>query len=63
MDDRSRLLIWIGVVAGLVGFAVFNFAELSDDLLPVNRTLLAAVCTLTVTWLLLSVSTNWSDRP
>lgn len=63
MDPRSRFLLWIGAVAGLIGFAVFNFAELSDDLLPVNRALLAAVCTLAVVWLLVSVSKTWGDRP
>ncbi|GJE45040.1 hypothetical protein [Methylobacterium soli] len=63
MHHRARLLIWIGALAGLVGFAVYNFAELVDDVLPVNRALLAAVCTLTVIWLLVSMTQTWGDRP
>ncbi|WP_336490640.1 hypothetical protein [Methylobacterium nigriterrae] len=63
MDTSARLLIWIGALAGLVGFAVFNFAGLTDNVLPVNRALLALVSSLMVTWLLVSVIQTWGDRP
>ena len=63
MDSRSRFLMWVGALAGFLGFAVFNFAEPGGDVLLVNRALLAAVCTLTVIWLLVPVIQRWEDRP
>jgi len=54
MDTHSRRLGWIGAVAGLVGFYVFNFAPVSD-LLPLNQALFAVLCTLLVIWLLASL--------
>jgi hypothetical protein len=66
MDSRSRFLMWVGALAGFLGFAVFNFAEPGGDLLPLNRALLAAVCTLAVIWLFVSVIQAWGidrDRP
>ena len=63
MDSRSRLLMWVGALAGLAGFAVLNFAEPGGDLLPVNRVLLAAICALAVIWLLVTVIQAWGDRP
>jgi hypothetical protein len=63
MDSRSRFLMWVGALAGFLGFAVFNFAEPGGDLLPVNRGLLAAICALAVIWLLVTVIQAWGDRP
>jgi hypothetical protein len=54
VDTRGRLFGWIGALAGLVGFYVFNFAPLSD-LLPLNQGLFAGLCALLVIWLLASI--------
>ncbi|WP_156653433.1 hypothetical protein [Methylobacterium sp. Leaf111] len=61
MDTRGRLLGWIGAVAGLIGFWVFNFAPVSD-LLPLNQALFTVLCTLLVIWLLDSVSQIWGSQ-
>jgi purine-cytosine permease-like protein len=61
MDPRARLFVWIGALAGLVGFWVFNVAPL-DDLLPLNQALFAVLCALLVIWLFASVARRWGER-
>ncbi|WP_162560479.1 hypothetical protein [Methylobacterium durans] len=47
MKIPDRWLVWIGALAGLVGFFILNFAPL-DGLLPINQGLFAALCSLLV---------------
>lgn len=55
MNQRDRRLGWIGLVGGFVGVLVLKVAPL-DELLPLNKVLFALICSLSVVWMLVSVT-------
>jgi hypothetical protein len=51
-NPRHSLMGWIGAVSGFVGAFIYNLAR-SDEMLPINRALLAIVASLLMLWVLI----------